>query len=155
MADAQLANILAIAKLQIERDEGCREVAYPDPLSGGDPWTIGYGETGPDIKEGTVWTPAQIDAAFNVKLSNLAGELDAQITWWKTLGAARSAVLFEMAYQMGVSGLAGFEHMLAAARSGNFMLASALMLESAWARQTPERARREAEQMRRGVVVKP
>ena len=30
--------------------------AYPDPGSGGAPWTIGYGSTGPDITPHTVWT---------------------------------------------------------------------------------------------------
>lgn len=32
--------------------------AYPDPGTGTDPWTIGWGCTGPDIKPGTVWTQA-------------------------------------------------------------------------------------------------
>jgi lysozyme len=32
-----------------ERFEGCRLEAYPDPGTGGDPWTIGYGHTGPDV----------------------------------------------------------------------------------------------------------
>ena len=27
--------------------------AYPDPGTGGDPWTIGYGHTGPDVRPGT------------------------------------------------------------------------------------------------------
>lgn len=29
----------------IKSFEGCRLVAYPDPATGGDPWTIGYGTT--------------------------------------------------------------------------------------------------------------
>lgn len=29
-----------------EEFEGCRLTAYPDPGSGGEPWTIGYGHTG-------------------------------------------------------------------------------------------------------------
>lgn len=31
-------------------------MAYPDPGTGGAPWTIGYGSTGKDIKPGTIWT---------------------------------------------------------------------------------------------------
>jgi GH24 family phage-related lysozyme (muramidase) len=31
-------------------------IAYPDPGTNGDPWTIGYGSTGKDIKPGTVWS---------------------------------------------------------------------------------------------------
>ena len=30
----------------IKRFEGCRLTAYPDPGTGGDPWTIGFGWTG-------------------------------------------------------------------------------------------------------------
>lgn len=34
-------------------DGSCQ--AYPDPGTRGDPWTIGYGSTGPDVKPDTVW----------------------------------------------------------------------------------------------------
>lgn len=47
--------------------ESCRLVAYPDPGSkraDGGPWTCGWGQTGPDIVKGTVWTQAQADARF-------------------------------------------------------------------------------------------
>jgi len=42
------------------RDDGMVE-AYPDPGSGGDPWTIGWGATGPDVGPGTVWTREECD----------------------------------------------------------------------------------------------
>ena len=35
----------------IKRHEGLRLNAYPDPATGGEPWTIGYGHTG-DVKPG-------------------------------------------------------------------------------------------------------
>jgi GH24 family phage-related lysozyme (muramidase) len=41
-------------------DGGCR--AYPDPGTGAEPWTIGWGSTGPDITDTTVWTAEQADA---------------------------------------------------------------------------------------------
>ena len=40
-------------------DGGCQ--AYPDPGTGGKPWTIGYGSTGPDIGPDTVWTLQQAE----------------------------------------------------------------------------------------------
>ncbi|MEM1051626.1 MAG: hypothetical protein AAGI28_05970, partial [Pseudomonadota bacterium] len=59
----------------IKRFEGCARLrrdglveAYPDPGTGGDPWTIGWGATGRGIDRqerigpGTVWTQAQCDA---------------------------------------------------------------------------------------------
>ena len=33
----------------IKSFEGCRLQAYPDPATGGDPWTVGYGHTGPEV----------------------------------------------------------------------------------------------------------
>lgn len=45
----------------IKRWEGCRLTAYPDPGTGGDPWTIGWGATGPGIRKGVRWTQAQAD----------------------------------------------------------------------------------------------
>lgn len=50
--------------------ESLKLKAYPDPGSkDGKPWTIGWGSTGPDIKEGTVWTKDQADARFAKGLS--------------------------------------------------------------------------------------
>jgi lysozyme len=48
----------------IKRFEGCRLHAYPDPGTGGAPWTIGYGHTGADVHKGTVWTQEQADHAL-------------------------------------------------------------------------------------------
>lgn len=45
----------------IQEFEGCKLTAYPDPGTGGDPWTIGWGATGPGIKRGVVWTQKQAD----------------------------------------------------------------------------------------------
>ncbi len=36
----------------IRQREGCRLSAYPDPASGGEPWTIGYGHTGAEVRPG-------------------------------------------------------------------------------------------------------
>lgn len=46
----------------IKKWEGCHLKAYPDPGTGGTPWTIGWGSTGPDIGPNTVWTQQQADA---------------------------------------------------------------------------------------------
>lgn len=40
----------------IRAHEGLRLDAYPDPATGGDPWTIGYGHTGPDVSPGLTIT---------------------------------------------------------------------------------------------------
>lgn len=43
-------------------DGSCQ--AYPDPATGGHPWTIGYGTTGPDVKPGVIWTQEQAQEAL-------------------------------------------------------------------------------------------
>jgi lysozyme len=50
--------------------EDCKLLAYPDPGSvDGNPWTIGRGHTGPEVRRGLVWTQAQADAAFVVDMA--------------------------------------------------------------------------------------
>ncbi|WP_278496163.1 glycoside hydrolase family protein [Pantoea vagans] len=66
---------------------------------------------------------------------------------------ARRDILISMAYQLGVNGLAKFKKSLALVAAGNFAGASVEMLDSDWARQTPNRAHRHAEVMRTGTYA--
>jgi GH24 family phage-related lysozyme (muramidase) len=66
----------------IKRFEGCaqkrpdgRFEAYPDPGTGGAPWTIGWGATGRGIRQGTVWTREQCDARLDTDLARFAREV--------------------------------------------------------------------------------
>jgi len=49
--------------------EGCRLIAYPDPATGGDPWTIGWGHTGPEVMRGLVWSQEYADLMFAERLA--------------------------------------------------------------------------------------
>lgn len=69
-------------KALIKTFEGCerkrpdgRLDAYPDPGTGGDPWTIGWGATGADIKKGTIWTREQADAWFDKHIQRYAADV--------------------------------------------------------------------------------
>lgn len=64
--------------------------------------------------------------------------------------AARQAVLISMAYQMGAEGLSKFANTLKAVTEKRWSDAAAGMLNSAWAKQTPNRAKRHAQQMLTG-----
>lgn len=64
---------------------------------------------------------------------------------------ARSDILISMAYQMGTQGLAGFKNTLDMIAAGNFTGAASGMMNSRWARQTPNRARRHSDVMRTGT----
>ena len=50
--------------------ESCRLKAYPDPGTGGAPFTIGWGDTGPDVVPGLVITQDEADARFTRRLAN-------------------------------------------------------------------------------------
>ena len=70
----------------IKRFEGCARrrgdgmiEAYPDPGTGGDPWTIGWGTTGQGIGPGTAWTQAQCDARLERDLARFAAEVEAAL----------------------------------------------------------------------------
>lgn len=72
----------------IKRFEGCARLrtdgmvaAYPDPGTGGEPWTIGWGATGRDHVHGgrigpqTVWTQAQCDDRLKQDLARYAADV--------------------------------------------------------------------------------
>ena len=67
----------------IKHFEGCAKVrrdgmveAYPDPGTGGEPWTIGWGATGSGIARGTVWTQKECDDRLERDLARYAAEVD-------------------------------------------------------------------------------
>jgi GH24 family phage-related lysozyme (muramidase) len=84
--DAALADPAAAVSPQgralVMRWEGCARrradgqvEAYPDPGTGAEPWTIGWGATGPGIARGTVWTQAQCDSRLDADLVRVAAEV--------------------------------------------------------------------------------
>ena len=70
----------------IRQFEGCARVradglvqAYPDPGTGSDPWTIGWGAAGAAIGPGTVWTQAQCDTRLAADVARHAAQVAAAI----------------------------------------------------------------------------
>lgn len=72
----------------IKRFEGCARLrrdglveAYPDPGTGAEPWTIGWGATGPGLERGTrigpetVWTQSQCDERLASDLTQYANDV--------------------------------------------------------------------------------
>ena len=117
--------------------------------------TIGWGHNLdarplPGMGEGSRISDEEAEALLRQDLRLLAAELDLRLPWWRGLGAARSAVLLDMAYNLGAGGLIGFRRMLEAARHGRFSEAADEMLDSRWAAQVGLRAVELAEQMRSG-----
>lgn len=46
--------------------------AYADPGTGAKPWTIGWGCTGPDINEDTIWTRQQAEERLEAEVLHFA-----------------------------------------------------------------------------------
>lgn len=134
---------------QLRRDEGEVLHAYQDHLGY---WTIGVGRL-IDKRRGGGITPEESACLLENDINSKYTELKKHIPWIDSLDIARQGVLVNMAFQLGINGLLQFRNTLDHVKQGKYMEASILMLDSLWARQTPNRAKRMAEQMRTGEWI--
>jgi len=116
----------------IKRSEGFVGMPYEDSL--GIP-TIGYGTKLPLDKE-------EAELLLYHRLDKKKKELLTYYPFIENLDDVRQEVLYEMAYQLGVGGLLKFKKMWSALKSTDWVKASEEMLDSKWAKQTPNRARK-------------
>ena len=122
---------------QILLDEGFSSEPYLDHLFN---WTIGHGLTNITEREST--------AVVGMRLEDLEEQIKGHLHWFPALPEEIRNVLLNMAYQLGVAGLMGFSKTLAYINKGKFVDASEEMLDSKWARQTPNRAKRLSDRLR-------
>lgn len=132
---------------QLKRDEGNISYAYQDSLGY---WTIGIG-TLIDKRKGGKLYPEEISFIFQNRVKIASNGLATKLPWFSKLDDARRGVLINMTFQMGLDGLLAFKNTLKMIELGDYEGASAGMLNSLWAKQTPERAKRLAKQMQSGV----
>lgn len=100
MPQVEDSAIKAALKLIMEF-EGCELRAYPDPGTGGDPITIGWGATGPDIRLGLVWTQRQADTRLSADVSKFASGVRALVTRPTTAG--QLGAMISLAYNIGLA----------------------------------------------------
>jgi lysozyme len=109
-------------------------------------WTLGWGRnvdsTGPGI------TKAEGEILLRNDIDRTIKELRAALPWFDELDMTRTAVLVEVAFQMGLTTLRKFKLMLAALERGDNAEAANQLLSSKYARQVPARAQRYAERLR-------
>ena len=130
---------------QLRLDEGEILYAYPDHLGY---LTIGVGIL-IDKRKGGGLRKEESDFILKNTTSLIIEEVKRRLPWVSKLHFIRAAVLYNMAFQLGINGLLNFKNTLRLIESGNFELAAQEMLNSLWAKsQTPERAKRLSEQMR-------
>lgn len=89
------------------------------------------------------WLSTEVD----IKHKKLSSKFGYSITYGG-LDHDRRAIILSMAYQMGTAGVLRFKKMWMHLSVGAYYSAAEEMLDSKWARQTPERAERHARVMR-------
>ena len=127
----------------LKEAEGFRGMPYDDSL--GKP-TICYGTLLPLTEEEGEWL---LRHRLDERIAELRTMLrDEEVGTSATLPEPVWLSLCEMSYQLGVPKLRGFRKMLAAIERKDWEKAADEALDSRWARQTPNRARRIADQIR-------
>lgn len=142
---------LGLAEHIIKTDEGWQARAYRCTEG----WlTIGWGRRIDDSEKHTVTTKEKESQWVVNRISKLDKELSKSISCFKTLSEVRRAVLISLAYQLGVNGLMAFKRFLEALNKGDYLKASVELLDSKYARQTANRANRNANMIALGKLDK-
>jgi GH24 family phage-related lysozyme (muramidase) len=94
--------------------EGFVDHAYPDPASGGEPWTIGYGFTSIDgrpVQPGDTLSRAEADAQLLGGVNACARHLASRVPYWSAMAEDQRCCLISFAWNLGEDfyGGAGFD----------------------------------------------
>lgn len=119
-------------------DEGLKLKAYKCTAG---KTTIGVGRNLDDL--GITETEAL--SLLDHDLDRIDAELDKAIPWWRTKPENIQRALANMAFNMGWPRLSGFKNMLAALEAGRYDEAATHALDSQWAKQVGDRAKRVAD----------
>ena len=122
----------------LKQEEGFEGMPYEDSL--GIP-TIGYGIKLPLSEE-------EAEILLKHRLDKKILEISEKEPFFLDLPETAQEVIANMAYQLGVGGVLQFKKMWEALKNRDYQKAADEMLDSKWAKQTPNRAKRLAEIMR-------
>ena len=118
----------------IKKNEGYVKVVYKDSL-GID--TIGYGFAIKDLE----LDEDICDEILLKKLKDLDKKVNKKFGWFVYMPPNIKDVVMEMCYQLGVTGFSKFRKTIAFLQDKQWQEASVEMLDSLWAKQTPNRAK--------------
>lgn len=128
-------------KKSIKNEEGLRLEIYRDSL--GNP-TVGYGHL---LRIGSIIPESVADALFEFDFNRAIKDYESlQID----LDPVRRGVIIDMIFQMGIGGVYRFKKMLRHLRDKNWIQAAYELMDSQYAKQTPERARRNRDKILKG-----
>ena len=112
--DGKQADLSAAISL-IQQFEGCHLEAYPDPLSGAEPWTIGWGTTrytdGRKVQKGDAINRVEADMLLRQEVDRIAAKLRETVPHWRKMADHQKCALVSFAYNLGSGfyGSTGFE----------------------------------------------
>lgn len=133
----------------LNHEEGRVPYAYADSLGF---LTIGVGRL-IDKRKGGKLSDAEIDLLL---ANDIKSKMKAIETWpaWQAVkdDPARATALLSMAFQLGVEGLAGFKNSLQLIANKQWQAAAANLMQSLWAKQTPNRAKRVTQMIATGQI---
>lgn len=122
---------------RIKRHEGLRFAPYEDSVGVS---TVGYGRNLRDVP----FSQDEVDLMFDNDFRRALGAAESLVAY-ERLNTVRRGVLIEMCFQMGLRGVSRFKRFLDAAAGEDWVQAKTELLDSKWARQTPDRANELAE----------
>ena len=120
---------------RLKVNEGFSSTVYDDHL--GFP-TIGYGFAIKDLILSEEISTVILTDLVEKKLKALQRQLD----WFSDIPPEVQGVILEMTYQLGYSGFCKFKKTINYFKEKEFKNASEEMLDSKWAKQTPDRAKK-------------
>tara|TARA_R100001530_G_C4218449_1_gene129303 strand:- start:124 stop:534 length:411 start_codon:yes stop_codon:yes gene_type:complete len=126
---------------RIKHHEGFRPKVYKC-TEGYD--TIGYGFAIKDL----VMTEEMAEEILIEKLTDLMSKVRKKFNWLDSVPREVQGVIIEMSYQMGVSGVSKFKKALHAMQMFQWSIAADELMDSRWAKQTPNRAKELSEIIR-------
>ena len=162
----------------LDRHEGFREFAYPDPLSSiaktqpskdwgfkparevakpgtnfdrGKPWTVGFGFTHgvtPDSRMNRITAERRLEQ----EILDVDSALSNVLSWYKEASFVTKTILINLSFNMGIKGLLGFKNTLAFISQKNYEQAARNMTQSLWYKQVGKRAVELTERMRTQTI---
>lgn len=131
---------------QLARDENEVLYAYQDSLGF---WTIGVGHL-IDVRKGGMISLEVSRMLLRLDIAEAVAFVDKNLPWAQCLDPIRKEALVNMAFNMKEH-LLEFHDFLAKLEANQFSAAAAAMLDSKWATQVGDRAKRLSIQIQSGV----
>lgn len=132
---------------ELKLDEGFRSKPYKDTLGY---WTIGYGHhDGVTAKTASI-NEEDAESLLIERMEQAWDDARYVCPSFDQLDGPRKGVMLNLAYQLGRKGLSGFHGTLRAIDEQDWNTAATRLLNSLFARQTPNRAKRAAYRIKYG-----